>query len=46
MLRFLAFLLVLAFVLLMHGIAMGAMLALGLAVATPFVYIGWHVLAE
>jgi hypothetical protein len=45
MLQFLAFCFVLAFWLLMGGIAEAALLAFGVAIATPFVYIAWHVLA-
>lgn len=45
MLRFMAFLFVLAFVLLMSGLVEGALVAFGLALATPVAYIAWAVLA-
>lgn len=45
MLRFMVFLFVSSFVLLMGGLVEGALLAFGLAVATPCAYIAWAVLA-
>lgn len=45
MLRFMAFFFVLSFVLLMSGLVEIALVAFGLAVATPCAYIAWAVLA-
>ena len=42
MLCFMAFFFVLSFVLLMSGLVEIALVAFGLAVATPCAYVGWH----